>query len=98
MAEGEDAARPMWAYRLGAFIVDIGIALVAGVSVEWIIDSPSDPRAGDPAANLTFLAVWLVATTGFMGFTRGRSVGMLLAGTRVLRDDGRPAGAGTSLL
>jgi uncharacterized RDD family membrane protein YckC len=83
---------------VGAYVVDAGTALTLAIAAEWIGDTPQDPFAGDDDATLVLLGSWLVITSVFMAVFRGRTLGKLIGGLQVVREDGRAAGLGTSLL
>ena len=91
-------SKASWSARVGAYVIDAGTAFTLAIAAEWIGDTPQDPYAGDDDASLVLLGSWLLITTVFMGVFRGRTLGKLIGGLRVMREDGRPAGLGTSLL
>jgi uncharacterized RDD family membrane protein YckC len=88
-----------WGYRVGAFLVDIGLVLGAvfavaflGGALGWSEDTV------ETVAILTSIGVWVLDTAVVVGITGGQSLGKRLAGTRIVHDSGTRVGFGTGLL
>jgi len=88
-----------WGYRVGGWVIDACLAIAAGFAVGTLVAAAGvgDDTAGS-VAGVTILAVWLLNTTVLVGVTRGQSIGKLIAGMRIVRDNGRPARFGTGFL
>lgn len=75
---------------LGAF-VDLAALVVVGAALAWALSSANLQVSEDGLAILTILVVALVTVgvpTTVETLSRGRSLGKLVAGIRVVRDDG----------
>jgi uncharacterized RDD family membrane protein YckC len=81
-----------WGYRVGGFVVDIAFVVLAGLAVGYLAKAAGDTNDGANAlGGLTGIAAWFTSTVLIFGRTRGRSIGKLMAGTRVVRENGKPA-------
>jgi uncharacterized RDD family membrane protein YckC len=93
--------RPLahWRLRVGASLVDLGIALVVVQFADAILGSAG---IGDHSRALFLLfgtiVLWAVMQTIAMGVTDGQTIGKRIFGLRVLRADGTPAGFGIGVL
>ncbi len=85
-------ARAVWGYRAGATLVDIAIALVPGFLAGYVITDESS------YASPVILVTWLLNVIVLASLNGGRTIGKLIAGTRIVRDNGRSYGFGTALL
>jgi uncharacterized RDD family membrane protein YckC len=93
------AERASWGYRVGAFLVDGGLAIALGLLTAWLIDlGGGDSDTADTAGGLTIVAAWIAMTSGVSAVTKGQSLGKLIAGTRALRDNGGSVGFWRSFL
>jgi uncharacterized RDD family membrane protein YckC len=88
-----------WGYRVGGFLVDLGLVLGAVFAVGFVAGALgwSDDTYGTVAI-VASIAVWVLNTAIVVGVTGGQSLGKRLAGTRIVHDSGRRAGFGTGLL
>ncbi|UCN15937.1 RDD family protein [Cellulomonas iranensis] len=81
------------ASRLLAAIVDLVVLFVAGIAAILTLgglDVPLDEHSGRILGIVAVAVVTLVLPTTVETLTRGRSVGKLVAGVRIVRDDGGP--------
>src|SRR4051795_1609174 len=85
-ASTQDAGR--W-YRVGAFVVDAGTAVGLGLGVGALLAAATSLSDADATAlaGLFIIAGWIVVTTGVSAITGGQSLGKLVGGMRVVRDD-----------
>jgi uncharacterized RDD family membrane protein YckC len=99
--EATFAGREMasWGYRVGAFLVDLGLVLGAGFAVGFVGGALgwSDGTA-ETVAFLVMIAVWVLDTAVVVGVTGGQSLGKRLAGTRIVHDSGTRIGFGVGFL
>ena len=84
---------------MAGWIVDLGATLAAGfvVGAVFIALGGSEDAAG-PLTSATILVSWLLNTVVLVRITNGQSLGKLLAGMRLVREDGRRVGVLTGLL
>jgi uncharacterized RDD family membrane protein YckC len=89
----------VWGYRVGATLTNIALAVLAGGAAYAIAEGAgaSDDTAWDAGA-LAALGFWLLNAIVLAAVTNGRSLGMLLAGIRVVRENGRRYGVGTAFM
>jgi uncharacterized RDD family membrane protein YckC len=94
---------PLWK-RLGGFLIDMAVSLgpvgLAGVGV--LLESRAEPGSGTtglPLAAYSAAVAWFAGAVAWYGVAarRSQSPGKQVVGTRVVRGDGRPAGAGVTL-
>jgi uncharacterized RDD family membrane protein YckC len=79
-------------HRLGAFLVDAGVALVLTWTVLAVLLA-AGLSVGRTAHLLLLVAAWVLTTAVASGLNDGKSVGKALAGVRVVRGaDGSGAG------
>jgi uncharacterized RDD family membrane protein YckC len=93
--------RPManWGYRVGAFLVDVSLIILAGLAIGFLAGlagAGSDDAAG--IVGLAVIALWITNSAVIVALTGGQSVGKWVAGTRIVRENGRPVGFGTGLV
>jgi uncharacterized RDD family membrane protein YckC len=88
-----------WGYRVGGFLVDIGLVLGAVFAVGFVAGALgwSDDTYGTVAI-VASIAVWVLNTAVVVGVTGGQSLGKRLAGTRIVHESGTRVGFGTGLL
>ena len=93
---GEPAS---WGYRVGAYLVDLGVVLGAVFAVAFLggMLGWSDDTA-ITAAILAGIGVWVLDTAVVVGMTGGQSLGKRLAGTRIVHERGTPIGFGVGFL
>ncbi|HEY0188256.1 MAG TPA: RDD family protein [Cellulomonas sp.] len=86
--------RPVsFAVRLAAALIDLIVLAVAGVLLLTVLDAlpiTVDEHSARILSVLLIVLVLLVVPTTVDTLTRGRSVGKLAVGIRVVRDDGGP--------
>jgi uncharacterized RDD family membrane protein YckC len=88
-----------WGYRVGGFLVDAGLVALVGFGLGSLVDAAgATTDTAETVAVLAIIGAWILDTTVIVGITRGRSVGKLLAATRIVRESGRPARFGTGFL
>lgn len=88
-----------WGYRTGAFFFQLGlvgtVALAvssAGDAAGWTEDEAST------SVGIVIFGLWFLISAFPFVFSRGQSVGMMLAGTRMVNPDGKPTGFGRAFL
>jgi uncharacterized RDD family membrane protein YckC len=88
-----------WGYRVGAFMVDIGLVLGAVFAVGFLGGALgwTDDTVGTVAI-LASIGVWVLNTAVVVGMTGGQSLGKRLAGTRIVHESGTRVGFGTGLV
>lgn len=89
--------RPMahWGYRVGAFIFDLGLVVTIALLAGYALDSGgADSDVTTAVIGLGLIVVWPLSQAITMGITGGQTLGKSIAGIRVLREDGGPAGFG----
>jgi uncharacterized RDD family membrane protein YckC len=89
-----------WGYRVGAFVVDAGLAVTVALGAALIAKSGgASAESQDSALIITLIAVWVLVTSVASAITHGQSVGKAVGGMRVVRaPTGEPVGFGWSLL
>lgn len=88
-----------WSYRAVAWIVQAGAAAGAGAAVFAVGRATNaDPHSTQDAIALTIFATYALLTVVTMAFTKGQTVGMLVARTQLIHADGRPVGFGFGFL
>ena len=89
-----------WWYRVGAFVVDAGTAVGLGLGVGTLLAAATSLSDADATAlaGLFIIAGWVLVTTGVSAITGGQSLGKLVGGMRVVRDDGRPVDPGRGFM
>lgn len=88
------AAQPIagWGHRAAALLIDLSLAGLVGLVFERLTEA--ELRDSDASANVFAMmaaVTWVLNTTVVVGLTRGQTVGKHIAGTRIMRQDGRPA-------
>ncbi|QGQ20921.1 RDD family protein [Cellulomonas sp. JZ18] len=81
------------ASRLLAALLDVLALLVAAIVVDFVLGQvqlPLDEHTGRILSVVSLVAVVLVLPTTVETLSRGRSLGKLIAGVRIVRDDGGP--------
>jgi uncharacterized RDD family membrane protein YckC len=88
-----------WGYRVGAFLVDLGLVLCAGFAagllggaLGWSQDT------AETVGILVMIGVWVLDTAVVVGLTGGQSLGKRLAGTRIVHESGNRIGFGVGFL
>jgi uncharacterized RDD family membrane protein YckC len=87
--------------RALALALDLIVTLFAVFLVSWLLDSTTgvlDQAAGSALGLVVLLGVLIGIPITVETFTRGRSLGKLAAGLRVVRDDGGPIRARHALI
>lgn len=80
--------------RSAGWIIDFALVLAAGFGVGLLtIEAGASDDAGLGWAMLASILLWVLNTTVLVAVTGGRSIGKLIAGMRLVNDDGTPAGA-----
>jgi uncharacterized RDD family membrane protein YckC len=102
-AASEGLADAGWWYRLLAFSVDVVLAIVIAVILTLVLiafagSADASVDAYTALVVVAFVAGWVVVTSWATSRTGGQSIGKWIGGMRVVRDDGRPATFGSSLL
>jgi uncharacterized RDD family membrane protein YckC len=92
-------SQAVWGYRVGATLTNIALAVLAGCAAYAIAIAAgaSDDTATDVGA-ITMIGFWLLNAIVLAAVTNGRSLGKLLAGIRVVRENGRRYGVGTAFV
>ncbi len=88
-----------WGYRVGGHLIDIAAAIVPAWAVSATLQYAG--VESDVAVTVWFVTavvIWMLNTTVLFGATGGRSLGKLVGGMSVIREDGRRAGYGLGLL
>ena len=88
-----DARPASFATRMLAGLLDLvvlGAVLVAVAVVVDAVGAEIDPEAGRALLILSMVFVLVILPTAVETLTRGRSLGKLAAGIRIVRDDGGP--------
>ncbi|GIG36122.1 RDD family protein [Cellulomonas pakistanensis] len=89
-----DARPTSFASRLAGAIIDLIALGLVGIAVAWLITRFAIAAPSDDVAQIVFVVVLvtilIVIPTTVDTLTRGRSLGKLAVGIRVVRDDGGP--------
>lgn len=84
-----------------ALTLDLLVTLVAVLAVSWLLFATTpvlDQAAGSALGRVAMIAVLIGIPITVETLTRGRSLGKLVAGLRVVRDDGGPVRARQALI
>ena len=84
-----------WGYRVGGGTIDLLLPFAVAAAIDAAGNSSDDAEA---AAGLALFGVWLLNMVVLAAITNGRSAGKLVAGTRVVRENGRRFGVGMAFL
>lgn len=84
-----------WGYRMGAGLIDLVLPLAVASVIDASGHSTHDAQA---YAGMSLFGVWFLNVGVLAGINGGRSVGKLVAGTRVVRENGERYGVGMALL
>jgi uncharacterized RDD family membrane protein YckC len=76
--------RAAWGYRVGAWLVDAGVAIALGLGTELVLSPSSGSDAWEGVGGLVIIAAWVLVTAGMSGITGGQSLGKWIAGVRVI--------------
>jgi uncharacterized RDD family membrane protein YckC len=97
VAGAEDAG---WWRRVGAFVVDAGTAIAFGLAIGALLAAATGLSDDDATtlAGLFIIVGWVFVTAGVSAIAGGQTLGKLIAGMRVVREDGRPLGFSCSFL
>jgi uncharacterized RDD family membrane protein YckC len=88
-----------WGYRVGAFLVDLGLVLGAGFGVGVLGGALGwRDQTAETVGFLVMIGVWVLDTAVVVGVTGGQSLGKRLAGTRIVHDSGTRIGFGVGFL
>ena len=93
--------RPLanWGYRACGGIIDLACTLaVAGLVSHLAAALGVGVDTGTLLLGGTLALFWLLNTVVLVAITDGKSLGKLVGDMRIVRGDGRPAGAGTGFL
>jgi uncharacterized RDD family membrane protein YckC len=88
-----------WGYRVGAFLVDLGLVLGAGFAVGALgVPLGWSESTAETVGFLVMIGVWVLNTSVVVGVTGGQSLGKRLAGTRIVHESGTRIGFGVGFL
>jgi uncharacterized RDD family membrane protein YckC len=88
-----------WGYRVGAFLVDLGLVLGAGFAVGFVGGALGwGVNTAGTVTLLAMIGMWVLDTAVVVGVTGGQSLGKRLAGTRIVHESGNRIGFGLGFL